>query len=202
MHSYPVCTEWTYFQDVKELMKNIHQYHVVISDFYLSEMNAFELFKKTNVSTIKIIITKDDDHVFESFNHHVFRYLLKKDLKEKFPALIKDLLVQLRKENQNLYLNSRGEMVNIPKRDIKYIETQKNYLLIHAKETYKIRGSFKQLKNNFIDCDFVVPIYGTMVNKKYIRSLSSSKGYLTMEDQTIIPISKASRKRMLEEKFP
>ena len=122
------------YTDPYTLIEKIEKYDVVFIDFHMPLMNAFKFFEMTkNNHYLKIVITNYDQMIFDSLRFDIFYFVRKKNLDTDFPVSMKKLLVELKKKSNNkLVLNSYNNIVSIYYSDIKYIETERNYIIIHA----------------------------------------------------------------------
>ncbi len=165
----------------------------------MKTMTAFDLLEKIRKENIlKVIISSHNEYIYQSFAYHIFWYIQKQQLSKYFPIMMEKLIEQMEQNNQRIILNEGSVHINIPKEEIRYIEKQKNYLYIHANQTYKIRYSFKDFVVQFYDDDFVIPIYGTMVHIQNIRYVHSGRKHLILWDDTTLPISYTHKNNLLQ----
>ena len=165
--------EVSYFQEAKLLIDEIDYFDVVYIDYEMENMIAFEFFKETQMSKyIRIIITKYDHIVYKSIDYDIFDFIRKKKLKEDIHNKMNRLLKKLESDHDRIIVESGNRIVAIYYDDIQYIHTDKNYIVIHGREEYKIRSTFKDFIKKIKKNDFITISYGILVNMRYVQYIN------------------------------
>lgn len=184
------------YTDPYTLIEKIEKYDVVFIDFHMPLMNAFKFFEMTkNNHYLKIVITNYDQMIFDSLRFDIFYFVRKKNLDTDFPVSMKKLLVELKKKSNNkLVLNSYNNIVSIYYSDIKYIETERNYIIIHALKDYKIRCTFKKILSLIDNRNCIAISYGIIVNIEYVMHIDFKNMLVIMNDGLVLTLSKKYKK--------
>lgn len=182
--------EVSYYQDVNQLINEIEKFDVVYIDYEMESMTAFEFFKQTQMNKyIRIIITKYDHVVYKSIDYDIFDFIRKKNLKEDIHNKMKRLLKKLESDHDKMILESGNQIISIYYDDIQYISTDKNYIIIHGKEEYKIRSTFKEILKKIKKNIFITVSYGILVNMKYISYINLKEMMVVLENDMQFPLS-------------
>ena len=182
--------EVSYYQDVNQLINEIEKFDVVYIDYEMESMTAFEFFKQTQMNKyIRIIITKYDHVVYESIDYDIFDFIRKKNLKEDIHNKMKRLIKKLESDHDKMILESGNQIISIYYDDIQYISTDKNYIIIHGKEEYKIRSTFKEILKKIKKNIFITVSYGILVNMKYISYINLKEMMVVLENDMQFPLS-------------
>ena len=86
-----------------------------------------------------IIRYSDDGEPQGTAGRPMLDVLLKEDIHNKMNRLLK----KLESDHDRIIVESGNRIVAIYYDDIQYIHTDKNYIVIHGREEYKIRSTFK-----------------------------------------------------------
>ena len=205
--------EVSYFQEAKLLIDEIDYFDVVYIDYEMENMTAFEFFKETQMSKyIRIIITKYDHIVYKSIDYDIFDFIRKKKLKEDIHNKMNRLLKKLESDHDRIIVESGNRIVAIYYDDIQYIHTDKNYIVIHGREEYKIRSTFKDFikkikKNQLIEIDGICYYLksadeldtayqlilsrddGILVNMRYVQYINLKEMMVVLENEIQLPLS-------------
>lgn len=73
--------------------------------------------------------------------------------------------------------------------DIQYIHTDKNYIVIHGREEYKIRSTFKDFIKKIKKNDFITISYGILVNMRYVQYINLKEMMVVLENEIQLPLS-------------
>ena len=190
--------EVSYFQEAKLLIDEIDYFDVVYIDYEMENMTAFEFFKETQMSKyIRIIITKYDHIVYKSIDYDIFDFIRKKKLKEDIHNKMNRLLKKLESDHDRIIVESGNRIivesgnriVAIYYDDIQYIHTDKNYIVIHGREEYKIRSTFKDFIKKIKKNDFITISYGILVNMRYVQYINLKEMMVVLENEIQLPLS-------------
>ena len=70
-----------------------------------------------------------------------------------------------------------------------YIHTDKNYIVIHGREEYKIRSTFKDFIKKIKKNDFITISYGILVNMRYVQYINLKEMMVVLENEIQLPLS-------------
>lgn len=200
--TYEDTVNFTYYNEPALFLKEAKQFDGLLTDFEMYGFTAFKVFeelKDINDSLVKIIITNYDNHVYNSFDYDVSWYMRKSDLTDKLSLMMDKLLSILKAKHLKLEILSSSDCISIPFDDIRYIETDKNYVLIHADEVIRVRSTFRNLLENIKQGTFAVPVYGVAVNMKHIKYIGKTNLSITIDANTKLLLSNNKKKEFLLE---
>ena len=184
------------YTDPYTLIEKIEKYDVVFIDFHMPLMNAFQFFEMTkNSHYLKIVITNYDQMIFDSLRFDIFYFVRKRNLDTDFPVSMEKLLVELKKKSNNkLVLHSYNNIISIYYSDIKYIETERNYIIIHALKDFKIRCTFKKILSLIDNRNCIAISYGIIVNIEYVMHIDFKNMIVILNDGLVLTLSKKYKK--------
>lgn len=184
--------------DPYDLIEKIEQYDVIFVDYEMPIMNAFEFFEMTEkMRYLKIVITNYDQMIFDSLKYDIFYFVRKKNIDIDFPVCIEKILKELDDtNNRKLVIHSYNHIISVYYREIRYIETEKNYIIIHALTDFKIRSTFKKLLSLIHDNNFVIISYGVMVNLEYVMHVDLRNMLVVMSDGLALSLSKKYKEKV------
>lgn len=176
---------------------------ILILDIQMKEMNGIELAKKLREKDEEIAIifvTGVSEHMSKGYSVGAINYILK-PLKEEelFDSLERAYkkIKQLKEKKESLKVITDKQVLKIRYSDIKYFIVYSHYVhieLLNKKIIYKKRISDLEEelpKTHFLRCH-----RSYIVNLHFIKSIE--KEFLTLDDNTNIPISRGKREKVLE----
>ena len=125
------------------------------------------------------------DYIAEGYDVAALHYLIKPVSEDKLHEVLNRAAIKIRKNEKALFLSSSGEAVRIPLYEIKYLEVQKNYVTIHAKNNYTVKKTLGALEQE-LDERFYRMARSYIVNLSYIDRISKSDVFLS--DGTVLPL--------------
>lgn len=180
------------YVDPYDLIERIDSYDAVYIDYHMPLLNAFDFFNMTkNNHYLKIIITNYDQMIFDSLQFDIFYFVRKNKLDADFPTSIKKLITELKKQiNNKLTIHSYNQIISIYYSDIQFIETEKNYIIIHALKDYKIRCTFKNILSRIDNKNCIAISYGVIVNIEYVIHIDFKNMLVIMNNGKTFSLSK------------
>lgn len=178
------------FTNPYELIKEIENYDGVYIDYEMNHMTAFDFFEQTKeMKYLKIIITKYDHVVYKSFDYNIFDFVRKNNLKEDMSNKIHRLLNRLEEDHHHLEIHSPNQHLSIAYENIRYIDTDKNYIIVHSHKEYKMRDTFKHIEKIVKNTMFITISYGILVNMRYIKHMNLKEMEIILDDNTRLSLS-------------
>lgn len=178
------------FESAEEFLQEKVGYDIVISDIELPGINGIELGKRLSEEgkqTKLIYLTSYPEYAWESYLVEAFQYILKIDMQERLPEIIRKVLEGLIKENKNyrIFGNSYKHM-KLYYKDIIYIQKEKekkytDYITKNGK--YRERISFNQILHEIDDSRFIPIDRGHAINIQYIDQIDENFIYLETEEK-------------------
>ena len=191
---------------------------LVFLDIEMPRINGFELLAKLKTIDFQVIfVTAYSEYAIEAFKQNAVDYVLKPidnaDLKiavNKALTTIKakselknnqrlvNLLTATISSNDKIIIPTQKGMSFIPKEEVLHLEGYDGYTKIHLSNSKIIISSYnigkfeKLLCTNFFKCH-----KSHIINLKQVRHFEN-EGYLVLEDNQRVPISKTNKKAFLE----
>lgn len=185
--------------DPYDLIEKIVEYDVVMIDYDMPNMTAFQFFEMTSHHRYhKIIITKYDHIIYDSFRYQFFWFIRKRFLEKDFPEMMTNLLETLQKDQKKFIINTHNISISLYYDEIYYIHTDKNYVVVHAIENYRIRSTFKDIVNIINSDDFIIISYGVIVNIRHVKYLDLKKLIIILNNEVQLTISRKYKKKVRE----
>ena len=194
------------YKSSEEFLFNLNEnmdIDILILDIQMEQMNGIELAKKIREKDEEvaiIFVTGVLEHMSKGYSVGAINYLLK-PLKEDelFDSLDRAYrkIKQLKEKKESLKVVTDKQTIKIRYSDIKYFVVYSHYVhieLLNKKITYKkkISDLEEELpKTHFLRCH-----RSYIVNLHFIKSIE--KESLTLDDNTIIPISRSKKEKVLE----
>lgn len=194
---------------------------VVFLDIEMPRMNGFDMLEQFDKLTFDVVFcTAYDQFAIRAFKYSALNYLLKPvdpdDLKatiqriaerkalptrEQFELLLQHIQHPVKSTPQRIALTTGDGMIFVPTADIIYCEAESNYTKVALTNGKKIIVSkvLKDIDEALEGPDFCRVHSSFLINinriRKYVRG---DGGYLLMDDDTSIPISRSRRQEFME----
>ncbi|CAL2079703.1 LytTR family DNA-binding domain-containing protein [Tenacibaculum sp. 190524A02b] len=206
--------------DLKEGVKIIHQNtpDIVFLDIEMpnySGLQILDFFENKKVNFNIVFVTAYNQYALEALKLSAIDYILKpvninhliaaveKCKQRKEEKEIKNKLEKLKKLTLNtLFIEIPNGFVFLSYDEIQYLEADGSYTNIYVKDgnTKVISKTLKFFVEQLEDNDFFFKSHRSyLVNIKYVKEfVKINGGYLTMKDDTIIPLAKTNFKAFSE----
>ena len=187
----------TVYHSAEELLfecENNYAFDCIFLDIQMKGINGIECARKIREKdshVILVFLSAISDYVFEGYEVNAIRYLLKPLNVQKCHELLDIIQNSIEKESAYLLINK----TKINCDDITYIESYGHYCSIHAKEVIESKISIGELCRQLPD-EFIQVHRSFLVNLKHVEAIQ--KDQCILEDQSIIPISRSSVKKVNE----
>lgn len=161
---------------------------MLILDIEMGDMDGVTMarrIRKENDTVQIIFVTGYTDYIAEGYEVAALHYLVKPVNRVKFEDVLERAVRNLQKNEQVLFLEAGGEMVRVPVRQIRYIEVRGNYVTVHAKESYTVKKTLREMEQK-LDERFFRLGRSVIVNLYAISRVTKTGVVLT--DQTRIPL--------------
>lgn len=200
---------------------NTYKPDVVFLDIEMPRMNGFDMLEQFDKLFFDVVFcTAYDQFAIKAFKYSALNYLLKPidpdDLKatvsriaerktiptrEQFELLLQSIAQPARVTPQRIALTTADGMIFVPAQDIIYCEAESNYTKVVLSNGKKIVVSkvLKDIDEALSGPDFCRVHSSFLINvnriRKYVRG---DGGYLIMDDDANIPISRNRRQEFME----
>jgi DNA-binding LytR/AlgR family response regulator len=182
---------------IENYSDNIDIYFLDIEMGKLTGMDVARKIREKNDKSEIIFTTGLIDYIHDGYEVRAYRYLLKpiqfEQLKEHVNSCIKDII---KKNENNLIVQIKGEVHNIKIDDIMFIEVINKDIMIHTKkQIYNTKTCMKKIEKELTRYNFYRCHKGFLVNINQIESIRKNMIYI---NDIKIPVS---RYRMKDLKF-
>lgn len=163
---------------------------VLLLDIEMEGMSGMELARKIRQKDRQIqliFITGYMEYFSDGYDVEALHYLLKPVNREKFMQVMERAKQRLKTREKMLNLILPSEIVRIPLYEIRYLEVQRNYVTIHAKENYSVKRTLNDLEKE-LDESFFRTGRSFIVNLRYIKKVT--RLCVILKDGTEIPLSR------------
>jgi len=200
---------------------NSHKPDVIFLDIEMPRMNGFDMLEQFDKLFFDVVFcTAYDQFAIKAFKYSALNYLLKPvdpdDLKatidrieerksipskEQFQLLLQNINAPIKTTPQRIALTTSDGMIFVPTTDIIYCEAESNYTKVVLSTGKKVVVSkvLKDIDEALSGPDFCRVHSSYLINvnriKKYVRG---DGGYLIMDDDTNISISRNRRQEFME----
>lgn len=178
---------------------------IAFIDIQMDEMDGITLTKNLSKKTIPILVSGSEKYALDAFTVDAVDYLVKPFTNEKFNnavnkaldlVLAKRLKTEFEKNsdtnNKHITIVFKRKSHKIALNDIKYIESKKEYLIIHTiNNNVKYLDSLKNIALVLNKNTFIKVHRSFIINKKFITSHNSSS--VTIDNDFTINIGRIYR---------
>jgi len=173
------------FDSGEALMKGFqaHRYQVIFLDVFMEDnmtgIEAAERIRALDEDALLIFLTTSREHQSEAIHWHVFDYLNKEpELLEHQIFQVMDRIFRISSDKNIpcLTFASEKESVCLPYNRLKYLMSDRNYLIIYDNQgkQYRTRATFSSVWETLRKDDrFLQIIRGVIVNMEYLTDLSA-----------------------------
>jgi len=190
----------TFFETLKTNRPDL-----VFLDVDMDGMSGIELGEKIRAlyeNTVIVYITGYEKYAFDAFRLRAFHYLLKPVTAEQFRQVLSEALAYIQKEDagktdKKISVQNKGELLNLPYRDICYFEKIGHQIKIRAlshEVTYY--DNFTSLLAGLDDDAFVQCHQGYIANVDKIRAFRDNTLFLDGNIQ--LPVSRTFAEQVKE----
>ena len=167
-------------------------YDILLLDIEMGEMDGVELAKRLrreNEILQIVFITGYSDYISEGYEVAALHYLMKPVKEDKLLAVLDRAAERLHKAERVLTLESGGEMVRVPLRQIRYVDVRLNYATVHAKENYTVKKPLGEIAAA-LDKRFYRVGRSAIVNLTWVSRVSRTDIYL--DDGAAVPLPRGA----------
>lgn len=144
-----------------------------------------------------VYVTAFAGYMQVGYEVRAFRYLLKSQLDEMLPSVLRDIREELCSGQYFTFQYDR-ESFRIPEKDIVYLESSRRVILLHTQQAeYRLYGNLNRLEQELgggSHCLFLRCHKSFLVNVRYMHRLAGPE--LELADGSRIPVSRAYMERV------
>lgn len=164
-------------------------YNLLLLDIEMGKENGVALAKKirkNNESVDIVFITGYTDYIAEGYDVRALHYLMKPLDINKFFTVLDRAYINQKQNEKSLNVEIHGVFHRIPLYEIKYLDVNRNYVSIHAKEDYVLKSTLAQFEDK-LDKNFYRASRSLIVNLKCIKKVSKSEIFLSSGEILTLP---------------
>lgn len=181
------------------------KYQILFLDIDMPGINGIELcrlIRNENPEVVTIFISGKEKMVFQTFEVRPFRFIRKNHFTEELPALVNDIVHEMRlQEGTSVSVEERysGNIYSLNTNQIIYIESlAKNCRVVLINQEIQIQYRMKDFEVMLKQYGFLRPHRCFLVNYRYIFSIQ--KTALILDNKDSIPLSR-NRTETIKEEF-
>lgn len=175
---------------------------ILLLDIDMPELNGLDIARALSDMTAKpllIFVTSHDELVYDSLQFHPFGFVRKSHLTRELPKMLDDAVNEISGKDKHFCFHSSKGDVKMKLDDIRYFESDGNYIKLFASEEYRFRDTLSSLENTLSENGFVRIHKGFLVNQSAVKIINSDECVLS--DNVRLPVgrsySEAARKRLM-----
>lgn len=167
-------------------------FDLLLLDVEMNRMDGITMARqiRQDNETIQIVfLTGYSDYIAEGYEVAALHYLIKPISPEKLCTVLNRAADRIAQNEMNLILCTCGETIRIPLHEIRYLDVEKNYVTVHAKQDHIVKCPLTELEKR-LDERFCRVGRSLVVNLKYIRRVTKTQVFLL--DHTILPLPRGA----------
>ncbi len=171
-------------------------FDIALLDIEMGKINGVELAYKIRMQDemVQIIfITGYDDYIAQGYEVSALQYLMKPIKKEKFLQTLDRAIEKLKRNEKKLFCKTNNGNINIPLFEIKYIEVNKNYITVFAKEEYIMKMTLSNIEKE-LDSSFFKIGRSFIINLAFIKKVLKSE--VVLIDESVIPLPRGMYEKL------
>lgn len=167
-------------------------FDILLLDIEMGTMDGVTMAKRVrqdNEAVQIVFITGYSDYIAEGYEVAALHYLMKPVKPEKLFSVLDRAAEKLRRNEQTLTLDTGGETVRLPLYEIRYLDVQRNYVTVHAREDYTVRRTLGELASALDDRFYRIG-RSAIVNLNCVSRVTKTDIYLN--DGSAIPLPRGA----------
>lgn len=165
---------------------------LLLLDIEMAQMDGVSLAKairQDNQAVQIVFITGYSEYIAEGYEVAALHYLMKPVNQEKLFTVLDRAAEKLKQNEGYLTVQTAEQTVRVPWYTIRFLDVQKNYVTVHAKEDHTVKRTLREIEADLDERFFRVG-RSCIVNLDAIRRVTKTDVFLT--DGTAIPLPKGA----------
>ena len=133
------------------------------------------------------------EYIAEGYDVEALHYLLKPVTEEKLCGVLDRAAERLKSKEKELRLALPGTVVRIDLCEIRYLEVQRNYVTVYAKEAYTVKKTLNELEEE-LDESFFRTGRSHIVNLHFVKRITRTQ--VILKDERELPLSRYFYEKM------
>ena len=166
-------------------------------DFAIHKYTGIDIARKLRTlrsDTVIIFVTNYIEYAPEGYEVKAFRYILKKDVRQKLRNTLDLALKELTTSRETLKIKIDGEIIDLRMKEILYIESQLRKVSVHMKtgkggnkgKEYSYYATMSDLEKHLEPQGFLRIHKSYLVNMRYVRRFANKE--VMLEDGTLLSV--------------
>jgi len=175
---------------------------LIFLDVEMPKMTGLELLKSLDEKPLIILTTSKEKYAIEAFENEVLDYLIKPIDYARFIKAVNKAKNTLRPmpvdsfANDSIFIKVDSELINLPYRDIMWIEALGDYVnIITATKKHVVLSTMKNIEGKLPPKEFIRVHRSYFVRIDKIKKISED---IILVENKLIPVSKSYKKDLLE----
>lgn len=163
-------------------------YDILLLDIEMGEMDGVTMSKRIRAihDPVQIIfVTGYSDYIAEGYEVSALHYLMKPVDSNKLLEVLNRAMEKVHRNETQLVIECAGEIIRIPLFEVRYLEVQRNYVTIHARQEYMVKKTLGEFEEE-LDDRFYRAGRSVIVNLSLIRRVSKKE--IELLDGELIPL--------------
>lgn len=192
-------TELSCYQSGKVLLDALatNRFDIILLDIDMPGLDGIEVGRRVREmknGTQIIFVSECESRVFESFEVHPLGFVRKSNFLNDIAAVVRLYIKTCVQEQNSEYMEfeTRGGLLNLKIRQIRYIEGSRNYQLLYLEnsgEPTEIKMTLDKLEEILEPHGFIRIHKGYLVNCQFIQRIQNTQ--LSLRDGTELPIGRS-----------
>lgn len=165
-------------------------YDILLLDIEMGTMDGVTMAKRIRTvdDSVQIIfITGYSDYIAEGYEVSALHYLMKPVDPKKLIEVLNRAMERVHRNEKRLVIECGGEIIRIPLFEVRYLEVQRNYVTIHARQDYMVKKTLAEFEHE-LDERFYRAGRSVIVNLSLIQRVSKKE--IELSDGELIPLSR------------
>ena len=166
---------------------------ILFLDIEMEKMDGIALareIRKHNRQMQIIFVTGYMEYIQEGYDVEALHYLLKPVSQEKIDSVLDRAVERLKTADAVLLVESGGEVLRLPLKEIRFIESNRNYNIIHPvflPVLIRCHASRNRYLHEKLDEAFVRVGRSYLVNLHYVRRIGKTELILNTGEKLLVP---------------
>lgn len=175
---------------------------LIFLDVEMPKMTGLELLKSLDEKPLIILTTSKEKYAIEAFENEVLDYLVKPIEYSRFVKAVNKTKTALRPmpvdsfSNDSIFIKVDSELINLPYREIMWIEALGDYVnIITPTKKHVVLSTMKNIEGKLPPKEFIRVHRSYFVRIDKIKKISED---IILVENKLIPVSKSYKKDLLE----
>ena len=165
------------------------RFDVLLLDIEMGGMNGVALAKGIRAENRQVqivFVTGYMEYIADGYDVEALHYLIKPVTLEKLHAVLDRAVERLARSARVLTLHLAQGYVRVPLHEIRYLEVQRNYVTVYAREDYTVKAALGELERE-LDEQFCRVGRSYILNLRCIRSVTRTQALLAGGERIPLP---------------